>query len=260
MSPELQPIEIVTAADTGAGAEIPTDFYQPRVIVLTDEVNTRNAQTGAIEKKEVEFTHRTTRLENNHWIAFNDTLNARRRYEGSKPVYKDDLTKAVNETYKKLVRSVPEGYAPYFRQQLTDENFHELIPFKDKEKVLDRAFVFEISESAEQEFFFDDAQENKFEIDVPINGENRTGIICLRPKLKADEKAYKTATEPNVSSIKRFRNPEIPLKNDYKKISELFDSLKTFAGVFENEAVPVWIQNGLMAYYFTEFGERDAKN
>lgn len=253
MSPELETEE--TASENKS-----VDFFAARTIVLTDEVNTRNAETNAVEKKEVEFVHRTIPLENKHWLEFNDILNPRRKIEGRKVIYADNFNDAVNAIYKKLVPEVPEGYAAYFRQGLTVENFHDLIPFKDKEKVLDRVFAFQISEAAEEEFFFDDGGETIFEIDVPISDAPAIGRIALRQKLKADEKQYKKATEPDSRNFKRFRNPEISIKPDYKKLIELFASLKTAVGVFENDDVPVWIGVGLMTFYFTEYGTRDAKN
>ena len=125
MSPELE------KESTGA------NFYAPRTVVLVNKLNTKNTDTGEIELKEVEFTHQTARLTDEVWLEFNRILNPRRKLQNGKLEYKDDLAAAVEAVYKKLIPDIPTGYAPYFRQELTLENFHSLIPYADKESVLD---------------------------------------------------------------------------------------------------------------------------
>lgn len=257
MSPELKE-EILNEENESAQNETKAnDLYAPRQVILPDEVNTRNPDTGTIEKKEVEYIHKTEKLSNKVWLEFNDVLNPRRRVEGSSLVYTDNMPEAVNYLYRHLVKEIPTGYAPYFRQELTTENFHALIPAKHKEKVLDRVFAFQILEAQEDEFFFDESGEIKFETDVPINGDAEIITVCFRPKVKKDEEAYKAATETKTGGAKRYRSTEIPQKNDYKKIGELFASLLTFSS---HTDIPIWIQNGLTINYFTEYGEIEAKN
>lgn len=233
------------------------DLYAPRTVVLINNLPTKNPETGEIEAKEVEFVHQTISLSDEIWLEFNRVLNPRRKFQNGKLEYKDDLRTAVEATYKKIVPEIPSGYQTYFRETLTLENFHDLIPYADKEAVLDQCFAFQISE-AKQAFFFGEASEQVFEIDVPINGEAVTGKIGLQPITKKLEKDYKQATEPKTGEVRRFRNPEISTKPAFKKLSEVFEAVKSFDENFE--IVPIWIRIGLVRYYFEEFGKSSAKN
>ncbi len=225
------------------------DFYQPRAITLTN----------TIKNKEVEFTHKSTAIDDEIWLEFNEILNPRRELQNKKLVYKDDVRLAVKAIYKKLIPEIPEGYQQFFKQTLTPQNFCDLVPFADQQAVLEQIFAFDISESDADEFFFDGDGANRFEIDVPINGVIQTGTIALNGKTKQSEKDYKRAVEPKSGDVKRFRHVEVSVKSDFAKLSGVFDSLLAGAENFRT-GVPVWMRVGLMNYYFAEFAVSEAKN
>lgn len=231
--------------NTATATEQTVDFYQPRKITLT----------RTIKGKEVEFVHQTTQLTDQIWIDFNKTLNPRRVLENKKLVYKEDSEKAVREAYKALVPTVPQGYAPFFKQELTQENYLQLIPFEDQKTVLEEVFAFDANESEDQEFFFDAEGVVLFDVDAPINGEVESFQIGLNPKTKGAQKLYKEATELNTANAKRFRNPEIPASVDFAKLSSLYRSL-----VNTDFNLPIWMQIGLMNIYFVQYAQSEAKN
>ena len=239
----------VENADNMSEENKPVDFYQPRTVVLTNK----------IKGKEVEFTHKITRLTDKIWLDFNDTLNPRRVLESKKFVYREQRKEAVKEAYKALVATIPEGYQPFFKQTLTLENFHGLIPYNDQNEIVERVFAFDINESESDEFFFDSDGATRFEIDAPIGGETATGVVALSGKSKRSENDYKAAVKEKGADAKRFRSVEISLKSDFEKLSELFFSLNAGAENFSG-GIPVWIQVGLMTYYFTQFGVSEIKN
>lgn len=212
-----------------------------------------------IKGQEVTFKHKIENLSDEIWLSFHKALNPRRVVKGNDLIYAENEQSAVEQLYKNLVNEIPEGYAPFFKQELTKENFHSLIPYKDKKTVIEQLFVFEVSESDEQEFFFDAPSNVFLEISFPVGGEVYTSKHVFKEITKGSEKAFTEANErEGLKNFRRFKTPEIPLSRNFLKLAELFDSLTEGFDCYKQ--APIWHKVALIDFLFSEYGEAAPKN
>lgn len=231
----------------------PVDFYAPRAVTVQN----------VLRNKPVEFVHQTVRLDDKMWLDFYDELDPRTVVQGKKETYAANEEKAIRATYKKLVKEIPTGYQPFFKQTLTKENFSDLIPLADQESVINQAFAFAVSENDEEAFFFDAEDHVPLVIASPIGEEYCSGNHYFKPVTGKDKKDYAKADEIDPPANRGgFRKIEVSLKRDYEALATLFVKMTVSAAenYDESAGIPIWHKIGLMDYLFLKYARPNAKN